>query len=73
MAINYNGARQKVNELNRIAIKIVDMLAILERGSIVNAVIVLTPGQVTEMKVHLETEGNTLKTVAGEIKDLVKE
>ena len=76
MAIDYNLARQKVNELSQSAIKIVDTLAVLERGTIImpppNSV-TLTPAQISNLKTNLETIGNTLKVIAGEIKDLVKD
>ena len=76
MAINYNGARAKVNELNQSAIKIVDILAILERGVIIvpppNSV-TLTATQIDQLKLNVKTLGDNLKTIAGEIKTLVSE
>jgi len=53
----------------------VDTLAVLERGAISAPPpdsITLTVAQITGLKANLETMGNTLKTIAGEIKDLVK-
>ncbi len=76
MAINYELVRQKVNELNLTAIKIVDTLGVLERGTITipppNSV-TLTSAQIASLNANLEIMGNTLKIIAGEIKELVKQ
>ena len=76
MAINYNLARQKVNELNQVAIKIVDILAVLERGCIIIPPpdsVTLTTAQITQLKLNVKTLGDDLKTIAGEIKEVIKE
>jgi len=76
MAIEYEEARAKINELNQLAIKIVDTLAVFERGTITmpppNSV-TLTPTQITNLKDNLKTMGDDLKVIAGEVKGLVKE
>ena len=76
MAINYELVRTKINELNRTAISIVDMLAILERGTLIDTPlnsVTLTQTQIDGLKANLESEANNLKTIAGEIKEIVKE
>ena len=75
MAIDYYETTKKVNELNRIIINIIDMLVILERGTLINTPlnsVTLTTSQISGLKLNLENQGNTLKTLAGEIKDLIK-
>ena len=76
MAIDFDGARAKVNELNQTAVKVVDILAILERGAIIvpppNSV-TLTATQIAQLKLNVKTLGDNLKTIAGEIKNLVTE
>ena len=76
MPIDYEETRAKINELNQLAIKIVDTLAVLERGTITmpppNSV-TLTPTQITNLKDNLKTMGDDLKVIAGEVKGLVKE
>jgi len=76
MAIDYDLARQKVNELNRTAVIFVDMLNIREKGAIgvqINAIeeISLTPEQLTSLEKELKDAGDDLKTIAGAIKQLV--
>ena len=74
--IDYNGARQKVNELNRTAIVLVDMLNILEAwaiGVLMNSVeqIPLTQAQKDSLANEIKDAGDHLKYIAGEIKTLV--
>ena len=69
MAIDYRAVRAKVNELNRSAIKIVDMMTMLEGNSLFGEP--LTQVQVDGMKSRLKTEADNLKSIAGEIKTLV--
>ena len=71
MAIDYEAVRVKVNEFNQSAIKIVDMLAILEAETVQGEP--LTPSQVSGLKGRLKTEADSLKVLAGEIKTLVSE
>ena len=77
MAIDYNLVRQKVNNLNRTAIVLVDMLSILEKGAIgvqINAIeqIPLTPEQLDSLVLEIKDAGDDLKTIAAEIKNLIK-
>ena len=74
MAIDYNLARAKINELNRTAITLVDGLVLLERDALLldSIPVPLTPGQVSSLQSVLEAEANDLKVIAGEIKDIVK-
>ena len=69
MAIDFNGARQKVNDLNRSAIRIVDMMASLESGALFG--MALTQTQITTLNNQLKSEADNLKTIAGEIKNMV--
>ena len=76
MAINYELVRTKINDLSRTAIKIADMLTILERGTLIDTPldsVTLTQAQIDGLKANLESEANNLKTIAGEIKEIVKE
>ena len=76
MPIDFEGARAKVNELNQSAIKLVDILSVLERGAIIvpppNSV-TLNQAQIDQLKLNVNTIGDDLKIIAGEIKNLVKE
>ena len=69
MVIDYEEVRSNVNELNRSAIKIVDMLSVLEKGSLFDEL--LTQTQISGLKTSLKSEADSLKTIAGEIKTLV--
>ena len=76
MAIDYNLARQKVNELNRVAIRIVDTLTILERGTLVDTIynsVTLTAAQISGLKSNVANEGQLLEALAGEIEALVSD
>ena len=75
MAIDYYETTKKVNELNRIIINIIDMLVILERGTLINTPlnsVTLTTSQISGLKLNLKNHGDILTTLAGEIKDLIK-
>ena len=69
MAINDDLAKQKVNELNRSAIKIIDILTALEQEKLYE--VALTSDQITALKDKAKKEGNNLKDLAGNIKDIV--
>lgn len=75
MVIDSELVRQKVNDLNRICIRIVDILAILERGTLAETMldsVNLTASQINGLKANLELEGDELTTLSGEIKDMIK-
>ena len=69
MAIDYQPVRIKVNELSRSAIKIVDMLGLIESETAGGEA--LTLAQINSLKTRSKTEADNLKTIAGEIKNLV--
>ena len=71
MAIQYGETRSKLIELSRINQNIVDMLVALEKDTFFG--MALTPSQIIELKLKIKSAGDDLKTVAGEIKELVKE
>ena len=68
MAIDYKEVGSKVNELNRSAIKIVDIASTLEKGTLFGEPLNL--GQISGITNSLKSEADNLKTIAGEIKNL---
>ena len=71
MGIDYNEVSRKVNGLNQSAIKIVDMLAIIEVGKVQGEN--LTQTQIDGLRNRLKSEADNLKTLAGQVKTLVSE
>ena len=69
MAIDYEAVRDKNNKLNQSAIRIVDMINIVEKGILFSEP--LTQAQINGLKLSLKTEADNLKTIAGDIKTLV--
>ena len=78
MAIDYDAARAKVQELSRLSIDIVDMLNLLEREALfieVDSVLTvqLTQEQIVALTTRIEAAADHLIAVADEVKDIIKE
>jgi len=69
MAIDYGLVRQTINELNQTAIRIGDILSIIESGTLFG--IPCTQIQKDGLVSKIKTEANNLKDTAGIIKQLV--
>jgi len=70
MAIDFQLVKKKVtNDLSHSSIKIVDMVNILEKGTLFD--VALTPTQISDLETKLKTEAGLLKTIAGDIKMMV--
>jgi len=69
MAIDYGLVRQTINELNQTAIRIGDILSIIESGTLFG--IPCTQSQKDELVGKIKAEANDPKNIAGDIKQLV--
>ena len=69
MAIDYDAVRANVNELNRSAIKLVDMASTLEDGALFGEPLNLE--QISGIQNRLKSEADNLQTITGKIKALV--